>query len=182
MFTSARERKLWLWALAVVLAIYATLGATPYVAASLRERDLLAGLWGLGLLAVVIVIGVVAVSRRPRAIEVALGTGVIAVYGMVLARFRSSEERSHLFEYGVVALLVYEALSERRRNGGHVSAPALLAIAIAALVGTADELIQAVLPNRVFDTIDITFNSLAALMAVGTAAAFAWVRRRRSTG
>ena len=180
MFTSARERKLWLWALAVLVAIYATLGATPYVAATLRERDLLAAWWGFGFLVAVIVIGIVAVSRRPRAIEVALGIGVAAAYGMVLARFRSPEERSHLFEYGIVALLIYQALSERRRQGGRVPAPALLAIVVTAIVGTIDELIQAVLPNRVFDTVDITFNAVAALMAITAVAAFAWLRRRRT--
>lgn len=56
--------------------------------------------------------------------------------------------------------------------------PALLAIVIAALVGVLDECIQAFLPNRVFDPLDILFNVLAAVMAVTASAALAWAQRR----
>ena len=35
---SKRERRLWLWTLAVLVAIYATLGLAPILAQVLRER------------------------------------------------------------------------------------------------------------------------------------------------
>jgi len=40
-----------------------------------------------------------------------------------------------------------------------------------------DEGIQALLPSRVFDPIDILFNALAGLMAVLASVALAWARR-----
>lgn len=78
-----------------------------------------------------------------------------------------------------MAFLVLEALSERARHGGRVRFPAILAIATASLVGTIDELIQALLPSRVFDPIDILFNVGAAVMAVFASVMLAWARRRR---
>ena len=40
-FNSRRERHLWLWALAVILAIFATLGPAGELVAVLREHNLL---------------------------------------------------------------------------------------------------------------------------------------------
>ncbi len=40
-FTSGRERRLWAWTLAVVVAIYATLGLARTLSDELRNRDLL---------------------------------------------------------------------------------------------------------------------------------------------
>ena len=42
LFTSDRERRLWLWTLAVVVAIYSTLGLAGMLAGALRDRGLLA--------------------------------------------------------------------------------------------------------------------------------------------
>ena len=95
----------------------------------------------------------------------------------------SWEERTHLFEYALVAALVHEALLERRDNGRRVPAPALLALVISLLLGWLDEGIQSLLPNRVFDLIDVAFNSIAATMIIGMRCAVAlvraWVERRR---
>lgn len=78
-------------------------------------------------------------------------------------------ERTHLIEYGVVAVLIYEAHRERSSHGRRVPAPALLAVGATALVGILDECIQAFLPNCVFDLRDILFNILAAALGMGTA-------------
>ena len=45
-----------------------------------------------------------------------------------------------------------------------------------------DELIQGVLPDRVFDPWDILFNILAGLMAVLAIVALRWARGRAETG
>ena len=50
LFTSNRERRLWFWALAVVVAIYSTLGLAGTLAEALRERNLLEVSFTLGLL------------------------------------------------------------------------------------------------------------------------------------
>jgi len=67
-------------------------------------------------------------------------------------------ERLHLVEYGLLAYLLYRALrldlSSRRAY--------LLGFAIAAGFGFLDEVIQYILPNRVFETRDVMTNVLAA--------------------
>lgn len=47
------------------------------------------------------------------------------------------------------------------------------------LFGLLDESTQALLPNRHYEIIDVGFNALAALMAIGASMALAWVRRWR---
>ena len=64
-------------------------------------------------------------------------------------------ERTHLFEYGIVAVLIYQALSERAGNGRRVRAPALLALVATILLGWLDEGLQALIPNRVYDNFDV---------------------------
>ncbi len=60
-----------------------------------------------------------------------------------------------------------EALSERQANGRSVRFPAPTAFVAASTVGPFDEVIQTVVPDRVFDPVDIVFNvSAAALAAV----------------
>ena len=167
LFTSKRERNLWLWAFAVIIAIYSTLGLAGKLAANLRERNLLDSIYVFGFaLAVIAIIGS-GVKLRMGKYEIWVALGLVAVYGMVSVRFfLSPEERTHLFEYGIVATLIHQALLERKRNEGNVSVPALLAIIITALLGWLDEGIQALLPNRVYDISDVLFNALASVMAV----------------
>ena len=86
-------------------------------------------------------------------------------------------ERSHLIEYGVVALFIHEALTERASQGRRVPAPALLAVLATGLIGVIDECIQLLLPSRVFDPLDMLFNVLAAVMALAACSALYWARK-----
>jgi VanZ family protein len=95
---------------------------------------------------------------------------------MVFARLGIPEERTHLVEYGVVALLIYEALKERASQGRY--APALLATLSSSFLGVLDECIQAFLPNRLFDPRDIFFNVLAGVVVIFASMALSWVRKR----
>lgn len=178
-FRSRRERRLWLLAAAVVVAIYSTLGFAGALAERLRESNLLAISFGLGFVLVLAVIAATALTRSPSRRELWTLVGVAAVYGMVIVRMGVSlEERSHLFEYGLVGVLIYQALAERRRQGGRVPAPAVLAVVATALLGWIDEGIQAVLPNRVYALWDVGVNALAGLLAVSASLALAWARGR----
>ncbi|MYD10332.1 MAG: hypothetical protein F4X02_09850 [Chloroflexi bacterium] len=184
-FSSKRERRIWL-AVAIVLAgIYATLGQTPAIVAALgtdliesAEANLV-----FALLILLVVIPVFFVDKRLARLEIAVGIGILAVFLLTWLRLGSWEERTHLFEYALVAALVHEALLERRDNGGRVPAPTLLALLMSLLLGLLDETIQYLLPNRVFDPVDVAFNSLAATVIIGSRWLFrqlrAWVERRR---
>ena len=165
-FSSERERRLWLWALVVLVAIYSTLSPAQQLAAELRERNLLTVTSGAFLL----LVGLLIVSRwakmGPGRREIGAGVGVMAVYLVTLIRLPIPEARSHLFEYGLVAMLIYQALLERRGNGRRVPIPSLLAAVATALLGWVDEGIQWFLPNRVFDLADVGLNAAFGLMAI----------------
>ena len=177
-FTSDRERRLWFCALAVVVAIYSTLGLAGSLAEVLREHHLLpAAFFFLMFLTVAAIVGS-GLKTRPGRREIWVGLGVMAVYGMLVIRMGGSlEERTHLFEYGIVSVLIYQALSERSENGRRVPVPAVLALAVTALLGWIDEGIQAVLPDRVYDNFDVFSNVIAALMGIGGSVVIGWGRR-----
>ncbi|KAA3640934.1 MAG: VanZ family protein [Armatimonadetes bacterium] len=177
-FTSDRERRLWLSLLIVVVAIYSTLGFAGSLAGSMRSQDMNALTFVVGVLLVVVAVTTQMLGNVSRW-ELFITAGVAAVLVLVVTRLTSPVERSHLVEYAVVATLLYGALSERRRNGRHVPNPAVVAVAITILIGTVDELVQIVVPNRVFDPIDIGFNAGAAVMAVAAGTVLAWNKRRR---
>ena len=103
---------------------------------------------------------------------------VAAVYGIAFVRINTPEERTHLIEYGVVAVLIHQALKERMRNGRQVPLPAVLAVVVTSLLGFLDEGLQAFLPNRICDPRDLGFNAFAALLAIGASLGLGWVRWR----
>lgn len=179
LFASGRERRLWLWTLAVVVGIYATIGFGSTVAGALREGGLVeASLFLGGMFLVGATVVAQGVRARPGGVEVAVALGVAVVYLLVLMRVASPVERSHLIEYSVLAVFLYEALMERASHGRRVPLPAVLAVVATALVGAVDEAIQLFVPSRVFDPVDIVFNALAGVMAVAASLALGWARRR----
>ena len=177
LFSSDREQRLWVWILIVMVATYSTLSPAQELAAALRERNLLRVSTAAFLLMVGVVIAVKWAKTRPDRREIGAALGITAVYLTTLIRLPVPEARSHLFEYGLVAMLIYQALTERRRNGRRVPVPAALAVVATALLGWLDEGIQWLLPNRVYDLLDVGFNALAGLAAVSAILFMEWGRR-----
>ncbi len=102
LFSSDRERRLWLWTLVVIVAIYPTLGIAPILAGVLREDSLLETSFALGMILVGATIVTQGVKVRPGGVEVAVASGVTAVCWLVFVRMEATpEERTHLIEYGV---------------------------------------------------------------------------------
>ncbi len=118
--------------------------------------------------------------RRPSRVEVFVGAGIAAVYLLIFVRMSVATERSHLVEYGVVAIFMYEAFKERAKGGRFVPLPGVIAILAAGSVGVLDEFLQKLIPARTFDPVDMMFNFGAAVLAVGASAALSWARRRLS--
>ena len=86
LFTSDREQRLWLLVLAVIVAIYATLGSAGTLAAFLRENNLLRIT-----IVVVLVLAVGAITwqwvkRRPSRGEIGVALAVATVYLMVVGQ------------------------------------------------------------------------------------------------
>ena len=166
-----RERRLWLWAIVVTVVIFTAADLARAVSEALHRSGLPASgpnLFSVGMLLIGIMILVQGLRGRPRGIEIGFAVGLVAITVLGLARGLSEAERSHLIEYAVLALIVYEALVERRRRGRPVPVPAVLAIGGTTLVGALDECIQILLPNRTFDWFDIGFDFLASVLAVGS--------------
>jgi hypothetical protein len=142
LFSSERERRLWFWTLAVVAAIYSTLGLAATLEGKL-PHGLFAQTFFIGFLMIGAAILTQGLRARPGGTEIGVALGVAAAYLMTFARLGGAE-RSHLFEYGVLALFVHEALAERAIQGRRVPVPALLAIVVSTLIGVLDESIQVV--------------------------------------
>lgn len=176
-FGSVREGRLWGLSVLAVAGIYSTVGLARPVSSLLRSAGLLEVAFAMGVLLIVIAVAVLAWRRRPNGAEIGVMLGVLAVYVLVFVRMSLPEERTHLIEYGVVAALLYEALSERARHGRGVARPGVAAVFLTGCLGAGDEAIQHVLPDRVFDVRDLFFNALAAFMAVASIAAVRRVRR-----
>ncbi len=175
-FSSDRERRLWLGTLAALAVIYSTMGLMPELAAILRDANLL----GLSSSAVLLLVGGAIAVRwaktRPGRHEIAAALGVAGVCLMALAR-TTIAERTHLFEYGLVAILIYQALTERRRNGRPVPVPWLLAVVATALLGFLDERIQSLIPSRFYDPDDVLVNGVSGAVAITSSLFLGWARR-----
>ena len=179
-FSSSRERRLWVWALVVVVAIYSTADLARMLADTLRDSGLLeltTDMFNVGMFLVGAMILVQGLRERSRGVEVGFALGVAAIGIIGFARGISAAERSHLIEYTVLALIVHEALLERRDQGRRVPVPAVLAIAGTTLAGVVDECIQFFVPSRTFDWFDVLGDLVASVVAVGSSAGLRWGRR-----
>ena len=183
-----RESALWAAATAWVILIYSTLYYVRAPVEYLRERNLLRlAVAAVFLLAAATVLFVL-LKRRPSRRELIVFAVFVVLYILAVARIDSPEEKLHFVEYGVLAALVYGALlagckrRARRAMRRFATEPwwaAPLAVLLTGALGWVDEGIQAVLPNRMYDTRDVLLNIGAGLLAV--AVMFA-LRRSRVGG
>lgn len=178
-FTSSKERALWIVDAIVVALIFSTLGIAGRLAENI-PREVVDNLFVFGFFMLVAAIVAVALFYRPSVSQLAILTGLVAVLVMVASRMGIPEERTHLFEYALVGTLTYQALVERSRHSGGVGAPAVMAFLITAGIGWLDEIVQYFLPDRVYDWRDVGFNLLAAFLSVAFAATVEAIRKRRA--
>ena len=83
------------------------------------------------------------------------------MYGLILYIVDVPEEQVHFIEYGILSGLIYIALTHDIHNNVYVY---LLSIHIVFAFGAVDEVIQWILPNRVFDIRDILINGIAGIL------------------
>jgi len=178
-FSSPRERRLWIWTVAAVAAIYSTIPLAGSLIQIMPDDNQAGILFVVAMLMIGAAVLAEGLRIRLSGAEIGIALGIVAVYLLAIVRLGISvAERSHLIEYGVVAVFIHQALLERAIQGRHVRAPALLAILTTTMIGVLDECIQFFMPNRVFDPIDMGQNFLAAVTAVLACVALGWARRK----
>ncbi len=176
LFKSPREKRFWIYALFVLIAIFSTLVFGRPLLRILGNQNIQAVIFMLGMFLVGITILVHGLKIRPGKTELTIWLGLVAVYLMFFLRL-GLPERSHLIEYSVLAIFVHKALIERTSQENQALKPALCAFIVTFIIGVLDECIQILIPDRVFDTDDILFNGLVVLMAIGTSMILTWIRK-----
>lgn len=154
----------WVLLAGYILVIFASLPFVRGVVIALRQQQLLGGAITLlyFLAAVAVVYHVVFDVRLSDRIAYFALVLLAAVTGAMILGLSIPEERIHFAQYGLMAVLA------RRALGWHVSPPRqyLGAFVIAAMAGWVDEVIQGLLPDRVYDLRDVGINAVAALLAI----------------
>ncbi|MXW28598.1 MAG: VanZ family protein [Chloroflexi bacterium] len=182
LFASTRERRMWYLVLAVIAAIFATLGFGGWLAGELAAAGLLeaaaAFIFLAGMILVAATVLIQGLNQRPSGLNLVIAVGATAMLLMLFLRTAVLAERSHLVEYAVLGAFVYAALAERVAGGRRVPFAWLWALVLTTLVGTLDELVQLFIPGRHFDPVDILFNFLAATFAIAGRAGIGWTHRR----
>jgi len=183
MAARARERLFRRAALGSLLAIYLTAWPLQFALDFLRARNLLR--WSMAVVFALAGAAVAAWLGRRRAgwREWAMLAGLVAAYLFLALRLRIVQERLHLVEYGLVALLFEAALAARFRAAAQPPRSARLRAAAGAFLltfagGFVDEVIQGILPNRQYDLRDVTMNGFAGALALVAAASLAAARGR----
>ncbi len=159
----------------VVATIYTTLFMGRPLANELRDQNVQAVFFVLGMFLVACAVVFHGIKNKPGKVEMGTITGLIALYVMLIFRL-GAPERSHLIKYSILAIFTHRALLERASFRKLAWPPSLLAFLLAFLFGIVDESIQIILPNRTFDPQDIIFNAMAALGAIMSSLFLTWSR------
>lgn len=166
-------------AITYTLLIFALLPIFPTLWGALSERfpeTLKAITYGLPPLFVILFLSHGLFIKRYRdPLFYVMCLGIFLIYGLVVAFIcKYPAERFHMVEYGGLVFLVHWSLKHRIKTARIY--PAILSYAFA--IGLADELVQAVLPNRVYEFKDVATNWTASLLAAGLLIIAAWRRSR----
>lgn len=176
-FNTSLEKWYWACALLVVAAIFSSLFYGRPLQEAIFDQQTQAVLFLAGLLLCGVAIVLYGLYFRIGRIELFVWLGLIAVYVMLIFRL-GAPERSHLIEYSILSVFIHRALLERGHSKTREWASFLWAFVLTSVVGVLDECMQLFLPQRVFDPEDMVFNTLAALLALGSSMSIRLVRKR----
>ncbi|MBU2540343.1 MAG: VanZ family protein [Candidatus Omnitrophica bacterium] len=88
---------------------------------------------------------------------------VFSLFLVILRSLKLPAERIHLFEYVILPLFIYRSLKKEQK----ISTIYVKIFVIGFIAGFIDEVIQYMLPNRVFDVKDILLNGNGVLLGQG---------------
>ena len=171
------RRRRWIAAIIYTLLIFVFLPIFPTLWGALSRQfpEILRGTnYGFIALLVILFFGFFLFNKKYRAPGFYIwATAIFLGYGLlILFVCEYPAERFHLVEYGVLVILFYRALLPRIKTARIY----FFILFYTCTVGLVDELIQALLPNRVYDNKDIAINWAASLLATGLLAAATWRR------
>lgn len=159
----------------MLATIFLTLLIGPFLVGRVSESLIVVG-FAAGMVLVGIAVLTQGLKVTPAGVEVGIVLGMAAVFLFLAVRL-SIPERSHLLEFGVLAILVYEALLARSALR-KIPGTAFWTFLVCTGIGVLDESLQLLIPDRVFDWEDILFNTLAVLTAVAGMWLLRYVRGR----
>lgn len=167
------RKKTWLWAVLWLASIYGSLPFVRTVCNFLKERTPFRALSLL--LPAVFLAGLGYVVNRHFVLRgrwhAVLLIAIVLVTSAMIVMLKHPEEQVHIFQYGILAVLIYSALGSSR----HPAARYGIALVLTSLAGWGDEGIQHLLPNRYFGWSDVRLNATGALL--GLTAMFTFQRR-----
>lgn len=177
LFKSSREKRLWLYVGLVLMAIFSTLVFGYPLLEIFGNQNIQAAIFMLGMLLIGLTIVLSGLKTQRDKMEIVVWLGFVAVYLLLFLRMGLAE-RSHMIEYSVLAIFMHKAFIERLGQERKKLFIGVLAFIVTFMVGILDECIQIFLPDRVFDPIDILFNGLVALLAIGGSIILQWIRNK----
>ena len=177
LWTTIKEKRYWFWVILVYVTILSTLFIGQPLANELRDQNVQAIFFLLGMALVASAVIIHGIVNKPIKTEYAILFGIIAVYIMFFFRL-GAPERSHLIEYSVLAILIHKAFKERFVLEHKIFKPAFYALFVGIGMGALDESIQLLVPHRYFDPLDIIFNCLAVTMAILASLLLQWLHNR----
>ncbi|NRB46387.1 MAG: VanZ family protein [Saprospiraceae bacterium] len=180
LFTSTQEKRFWLLALLVATTILSTLFIGQPLRRLLSSQDLQAVIFLGGMLTLALAVVLQGWQSKPHVLEIIIWLSLIAVCGMFFLRL-GLPERSHLIEYSALSIFILNALQERSKQRQLLVSPYLATFLLAFPLGLFDEILQGLIPNRVFDPNDILFNALAIGMTIGVISLLRWVKHKLRT-
>lgn len=160
----------WTWVVLFTLFIYATLPVGPRV---WRWFTATSTFWSNNVAVAGLVIvgaGIVFIAARRAHLTPRLwivGAFIALAYALCLRYINlTPAEKTHFLYYGFLGFLVHRAL--RQHLEGSVLYTGV--IALVAIIGLGDELIQYALPGRFFEWKDVGLNALSGALAAGIVA------------
>ncbi len=159
------RRWLWLGIVLYVLFIYASLPFTRYVVElvySTCGRPLVSVLINTVLGMVAILVALTILRSEESLPQKAIALLLLVTGGILSVALGLPEERIHFVEYALLGYILFMATSTW-------TMPVLASALMVILVGSLDEAIQWVLPNRVGDLKDILLNSIGGALGINVA-------------
>jgi len=161
------KQRLWRW-LFVFLGtalIYSTLYIVRPLCEYLRATtpfNIVVNVIMFGLLFLIIFVTIKFSSVRRKSTLSLLIVAVVAyIFGFIALKI--PEEKIHFIEYGILAYLVFRAISLDLKGGPLVY---FLSFLLVSLIGWGDEGIQHILPNRYYQTQDVLLNSISGALGL----------------